>query len=82
MDQTSYLMLNLHERVFLLDTYGAYVAKREYYIYNITLYTLFGYFVEAWRFRESSEIARVVIQENQKSLELYLQDIDIEELIA
>lgn len=81
MNQYSYIKLDHTERVFLLNSYGSYVAQREYYIYNITLYTMFGFFVEAWRFNESKEIAKIEVQENDKALELYLKDIDIGALL-
>ena len=82
MKQISYKSLEYSEQISLLNVHGEFVAQRQYYIYNIALYTVFGFFVEAWRFNESNEIAKIEIQECQKELELYLNNIDIKELFS
>jgi len=66
-DLKSYVLLNN----------GAHVAERNYGIYSIQLYSVYGFFVEVYYLPGSDEIDQILAVNSNEVLNLYLDCIDI-----
>ena len=69
-DLKSYVLLNN----------GQHIAERNYSIYSIQLYAVYGFFVEVYYLPGSDEIDQILAVNSDEVLELYLADIDITDL--
>ncbi|MBN2174721.1 MAG: hypothetical protein JW731_11355 [Bacteroidales bacterium] len=69
-DLKSYVLLNN----------GQHVAERNYGIYNIQLYAVYGFFVEVYYLPGSDEIDQILAVNSDEMLELYLDAIDIKDI--
>ncbi|MCD4789047.1 MAG: hypothetical protein K8R37_03520 [Bacteroidales bacterium] len=66
-DLKSYVLLNN----------GQHVAERNYGIYSIQLYCVYGFFVEVYYLPGSDEIDQILALNSDEILDLYLESIDI-----
>ncbi|MCD4731872.1 MAG: hypothetical protein K8R74_14795 [Bacteroidales bacterium] len=69
-DLKSYVLLNN----------GQHIAERNYSIYSIQLYAVYGFFVEVYYLPGSDEIDQILAVNSNEVLELYLEDINITDL--
>jgi hypothetical protein len=69
-DLKSYVLLNN----------GQHIAERNYSIYSIQLYAVYGFFVEVYYLPGSDEIDQILAVNSDEVLELYLEDINITDL--
>lgn len=69
-DLKSYVLLNN----------GQHVAERNYGIYSIQLYAVYGFFVEVYYLPGSDEIDQIVAVRSREILDLYLDNIDITDI--
>jgi len=69
-DLKSYVLLNN----------GQHIAERNYSIYSIQLYAVYGFFVEVYYLQGSDEIDQILAVNSNEVLELYLEDINITDL--
>ena len=69
-DLKSYVLLNN----------GQHIAERNYSIYSIQLYAVYGFFVEVYYLPGSDEIDQILAVNSNEVLDLYLDDIDITDL--
>jgi hypothetical protein len=69
-DLKSYVLLNN----------GQHIAERNYSIYSIQLYAVYGFFVEVYYLPGSDEIDQILAVNSNEVLELYLADINITDL--
>ncbi len=69
-DLKSYVLLNN----------GQHIAERNYSIYSIQLYAVYGFFVEVYYLPGSDEIDQILAVNSDEVLELYLADINITDL--
>lgn len=82
MTKEDFLRLDLKERANQIWLEAEYIGTREYYGYYLSLYILEQLYVEVWIFNITNTIEKIEIVENEKSLILYLKDIDIEKLLS
>ncbi len=73
--------LSLNQKGSLLFPNGTYIAVRDYYNYKVQLYSLWGFYVEVWYHPKLNRIDKIEVLENEKSLNLYLSDIEIMDLL-
>lgn len=66
-DLKSYVLLNN----------GHHVAERNYSIYSIQLYAVYGFYVEVFYLPGSDEIDQILAVNSDEVLELYLDSIEI-----
>ena len=66
-DLKSYVLLNN----------GHHVAERNYSIYSIQLYAVYGFYVEVFYLPGSDEIDQILAVNSDEVLELYLHSIEI-----
>ena len=69
-DLKSYVLLNN----------GQHIAERNYSIYSIQMYAVYGFFVEVYYLPGSDEIDQILAVNSNEVLELYLEDINITDL--
>jgi len=69
-DLKSYVLLNN----------GKHVAERNYSIYNIQLYVVYGFYVEVFYLPGSDEIDQILAVNSTEVLDLYLDSIDITDI--
>lgn len=69
-DLKSYVLLNN----------GQHVAERNYSIYSIQLYAVYGFYVEVFYLPGSDEIDQILAVNSDEVLELYLDSIDIKDI--
>ena len=69
-DLKSYVLLNN----------GQHIAERNYSIYSIQMYAVYGFFVEVYYLPGSDEIDQILAVNSDEVLELYLEDINITDL--
>ena len=69
-DLKSYVLLNN----------GQHVAERNYGIYSIQLYAVYGFYVEVYYLPGSDEIDQILAVNSGEVLELYLDSIDITDI--
>ena len=69
-DLKSYVLLNN----------GSHVAERNYGIYSIQLYSVYGFFVEVYYLPGSDEIDQILAVHSTEVLNLYLDCIDITDI--
>lgn len=55
---------------------GKYIGVRQYYNYHINLYLLNDVFYEVWYFRETNEIEKIERLEDEKKVDLYIQNMN------
>ncbi len=79
---TSIDFQNLTEdlKCYVILNNGQHVAERNYGIYNIQLYNVYGFYVEVYYLPGSEEIDQIVAVNSDEILELYLDSIDISDL--
>jgi hypothetical protein len=69
-DLKSYVLLNN----------GQHVAERNYSIYSIQLYAVYGFYVEVYYLPGSDEIDQILAVNSDEVLELYLESINITDI--
>lgn len=69
-DLKSYVLLNN----------GQHVAERNYSIYSIQLYAVYGFYVEVYYLPGSDEIDQILAVNSDEVLEMYLDSIDITDI--
>ncbi|OQX78370.1 MAG: hypothetical protein B6D61_05740 [Bacteroidetes bacterium 4484_249] len=69
-DLKSYVLLNN----------GKHVAERNYSIYSIQLYAVYGFYVEVYYLPGSDEIDQIIAVNSDEVLELYLESIDVSDI--
>jgi len=72
-----YSGLSLNQKGDILFAKGDYIAVRDYYNYKVQLYSLHGFWVEVWYHPVMNSIDKIEVMESNKTLNLYLSDIDI-----
>lgn len=82
MQKSIFYDLSLNTRAEYVWLYGSYVISRSFYNYTISLYAINGFFVEVWYLPNNNELRKVEIVEDEKILDLYLDNIDITEMIS
>lgn len=55
---------------------GKYIGVRQYYNYHINLYLLDDVFYEVWYFRDANKIAKIEPLDDEKKLNLYIQNMN------
>jgi hypothetical protein len=73
--------LSLDEKGKIIFSKGSYIAVRDYYNYKVQLYGLKGFYVEVWYNPRTNSIDKIETMDNEKSLNLYLSDIEILDLM-
>jgi hypothetical protein len=73
--------LSLNQKSSFLFPDGTYIAVRDYYNYKVQLYSLWGFYVEVWYHPKMNSIDKIEALNDEKSLKLYLSDIEIEDLL-
>jgi hypothetical protein len=76
-----FLELEISSRADLVWDEGEFLGSRDYYGYTVALYVLEGLYVEVWVFNATNKIEKVEPIQNDKDLQHYLKDIDIEKLL-
>lgn len=66
----------LSQQFELISTKGNYIGVRQYYNYFINLYLLDDTFYELWYFRESNEIEKIEVLDDEKKLNLYIDNMN------
>jgi hypothetical protein len=61
----------------LISKGGKYIGVRQYYGYFINLYLLEDTFYEVWYFRESNEIEKIEKLDDEKKLDLYINQMNL-----
>ncbi len=74
-------MLSMDEKGGFLFSEGSYIAVRDYYNYKVQLYSLNGFYVEVWYNPVTNSIDKIESLKSEKTLKLYLSDIDIMKLM-
>lgn len=57
-------------------TKGKYIGVRQYYNFYINLYLLEDVFYEVWYFRDANEIKKIERLDDDKKLNLYIQNMN------
>jgi hypothetical protein len=73
--------LSMDEKGKILFSKGSYIAVRDYYNYKVQLYGLKGFYVEVWYHPKMNNIDKIEALNDEKSLNLYLSDIEILDLL-
>jgi len=60
---------------------GDYIATRISYGYKLKLYALYGFYIEVSFHPFSLNIEKIAVLKSKKTLDLYLGDVDLGELI-
>lgn len=55
---------------------GQYIGMREYYNYNINLYSLYDYSVEVWYSPTKNRIEKIELLKDEKTLDLYIDKMN------
>ena len=79
--QDEFEYLNLKDKIILASLCGIKLATRVEGEYRINLYFLNDYYIEVWRCKKEDEILHVRTFIENKFLDVYLNRIDISELI-
>lgn len=67
-------------KCYVLLNNGKHIAERNYGIYNIQLYCVYGFYVEVFYLPGSDEIDQILPVNSDEVLELYLASIDITDI--
>jgi hypothetical protein len=81
MNKSEFLELDISSRADFVWAEGEFVGSRDYYGYKVALYVLEGLYIEVWIFIATNKIEKVEPIQNDKDLQHYLKDIDIEKLL-
>lgn len=79
MTKETFRKLRLTERHDYLAKNSEYIGARHYNGYWVYLYDLHNFYVEVWVLIALEQVRWIEIQENQNQIDLYLEDIDLDE---
>jgi len=80
MTKSEFKKLNVLKRWNAIKEKGVHFGSREFNGYWVYLYGLSDFYVEVWIMIALEQIRWVEIQENQNQIDLYLKDIDLNDL--
>ncbi len=69
------------EKMNMLFDQGREISNRIYVYYNIKLYVLFDFFVEIWYRQASNKIDRLIVLNPADVLDIYENQIKLDDLI-
>lgn len=82
MDHKSFNSINLNTKAEFLFNYGEYISSIEYYGNKVDLYTVGGFYVEAFYGGHTKELEKIeILDERERRLQLYSKDVDIDKLL-
>jgi hypothetical protein len=81
MDKSIFKKLNINQRYQSLKKDGVFFSSREFNGYWVHLYGLSGFYVEVWVLISLDQIRWIEIQENQNQIDLYLNQIKIDNFL-
>ena len=73
--------LPLDKKGDVLFSNGDYIAVRSCDNHKVQLYSLYGFYVEVWYNAATNSIDKIEVLESEKTLSLFLSDIDLETLL-
>ena len=68
---------SLNTRYKLLKQDGEYLGTRLFGSHRVSLYAIYGFFVEMWIILFLDKVQWIEIQENQSIINEYIKDLDI-----
>jgi hypothetical protein len=77
MTKKEFKKLNLASRYKVLKNEGTHLASREFGGYFVHLFGLHDFYVEVWVMIGLNQIRWIELQENQDSIDLYIDKMDI-----
>lgn len=81
MKESDFDNLDIQEKGIVVFDKGEFIAVREYYNHRVCLYSLPGFFVEVHYSPDSNQITRIEKVNDEKTLSLYLSDIDLKKYL-
>jgi len=81
MTSSEFLALNDVQRAEAVRS-GVAIADRQTENYNIVLFQIEGFYMEVFCDRQSHDIERLEVFSSVEQLKLYLEEIDIDELLS
>lgn len=81
MDNQSFNSVNLNTKAAFVFGYGDYISSIEYYGRKVDLYIVGAFYVEAFYNGETQELEQIeILEPDQRRLQLYSRDVDINSL--
>lgn len=81
MTQRQFSLLDKTQQRTYLLTEGTFLAERQTALYDLMLYDLHGFYVEAAFYKRSNKVAYFKILRNWNAVEPYLSQIDLNGLM-
>jgi len=72
--------LALNKKYLEVKNDGIHIASREFGGYFVHLFSLYNFYVEVWVLIGLNQIRWIEVQENQDSIDLYIDKMDISAL--
>ena len=80
MTKEEFKKMKLTQRYSTLKNEGVHVGSREFGGYFVHLFTLSNFYVEVWMLMGLNQIRWIELQENQETIDLYVDKMDISAL--
>lgn len=77
MTKNEFKKLSLASRYGVLKNEGIHIASREFGGYFVHLFGLYDFYAEVWVLIGLNQIRWIELQENQDSIDLYIDKMDI-----
>ena len=81
MNERQFKEFDLNERMDIINLHGKYVEMRGYYGHKISLYAVYGFFVEVWYANFENKITKVQVADRALVDLMYADKVNIDELI-
>lgn len=81
MNERQFKEFDLNERMDIINLHAKFVAVRGYYGHKISLYAVYGFFVEVWYANFENKITKVQVANRELVDLMYADKVNIDELI-
>lgn len=81
MNESQFKEFNLTHRMDIINLHGKYVSMRGYYGHKISLYTVYGFFVEVWYANFENKITKVQVANRELVDKMYADRVNIDNLV-
>jgi hypothetical protein len=80
MTKGAFRNLTIFDKHAHLSKHAVHIGSRDFNGYWVYLYALHNFYVEVWVLIALEQVRWIEIQENQNQIDLYLKDIDLDDL--
>ncbi len=82
MNSKEFSKLSIYQKINLLKKEGEHIGAREYPSHFIHLFTFKSFYIEVFIIKNLNQIQWIEIQSNKYVLELYVQKLDLKNILG